>query len=194
VIWQVASVESETLVAALAEVKYSYNIIEVPYLFRFGVVFNLSGTLPIYATSNDPTVNDDACETLDKDTPDLSGYLVLIRRGGCSLDIKEENAVQKGARFIWIYNTPNTPCIYPEIDFPRSEGCALIGQEIGEGILRQIAAGVHVSATFSTRKPPTALNNTMNGGKISTFSSWGPTYEAQIKPVSASQRKHKLRD
>lgn len=40
--------------------------------------------LPIYATSNDTTVVDDACAALPDDTPDLSPYLVIVRRGTCA--------------------------------------------------------------------------------------------------------------
>ncbi|KAF8757270.1 Subtilisin-like protein, partial [Rhizoctonia solani] len=37
--------------------------------------------LPIYATSQDPAIVDDACNPLPASTPDLSNYVVLIRRG-----------------------------------------------------------------------------------------------------------------
>ena len=42
------------------------------------------GTLPIFATSTDVTVVDDACNALPDDTPDLSGFVVLVRRGTCT--------------------------------------------------------------------------------------------------------------
>ncbi len=38
----------------------------------------------IYATSNDTTIVDDACDALPDDTPDLSPYVVVIRRGTCT--------------------------------------------------------------------------------------------------------------
>lgn len=41
-------------------------------------------TLPIYAISNDTNVVDDACNELPDTTPDLSSYLVVVRRGSCS--------------------------------------------------------------------------------------------------------------
>lgn len=40
-------------------------------------------TLPIYVLSNDTTNPTDACEPLPDDTPDLSKFLVIIRRGTC---------------------------------------------------------------------------------------------------------------
>lgn len=44
----------------------------------------VKGALPIYATSNDTTISDDACDPLPASTPDLSSYLVIIRRGTCT--------------------------------------------------------------------------------------------------------------
>ena len=42
------------------------------------------GPLPIYATSNDTTIPDDACDPLPDDTPDLSSLAVVVRRGTCT--------------------------------------------------------------------------------------------------------------
>ena len=42
-------------------------------------------TLPLYATSLDSSVADDACNPLPDSTPDLSGYIVLVKRGSVSL-------------------------------------------------------------------------------------------------------------
>ena len=41
-------------------------------------------TLPIFATSTDTTVVDDACDPLPDSTPDLSKFLVVVRRGTCT--------------------------------------------------------------------------------------------------------------
>ena len=55
-----------------------------PITYFSGIPLNISGSLPIYATSTNTTVADDACSPLSKDTPDLSEYLVVIRRGACN--------------------------------------------------------------------------------------------------------------
>jgi hypothetical protein len=44
----------------------------------------VNGSRPIYATSNDTTIANDACVPLPASTPDLSPYVVIIRRGGCN--------------------------------------------------------------------------------------------------------------
>lgn len=45
--------------------------------------FNVTGDIPIYLTSNNTSIEDDACKELPADTPDLSKYLVIVRRGTC---------------------------------------------------------------------------------------------------------------
>ena len=44
----------------------------------------VKGAFPIYVTSNDTTISDDACDPLPASTPDLSSHLVIIRRGKCT--------------------------------------------------------------------------------------------------------------
>lgn len=60
-------------------------------------------SLPLWATSNDTTTETDACDALPADTPDLSGYIVLIRRGTCSFASKAENAAAYGAKYVMFY-------------------------------------------------------------------------------------------
>jgi hypothetical protein len=43
--------------------------------------FNLSGEYPIYITANSTDVTNDACDELPKHTPNLTNYIVLVRRG-----------------------------------------------------------------------------------------------------------------
>ncbi len=54
----------------------------IPYFETFP--FPINDTLPIFATSNDTTVVDDACAPLDDSVPDLSGFVVIVRRGTCT--------------------------------------------------------------------------------------------------------------
>ena len=63
----------------------------------------MTDTLPIFATSNDTTVVDDACDPLPDGTPDLSGFLTVIRRGTCTFVQKLTNAAAKGAQVVFIY-------------------------------------------------------------------------------------------
>jgi hypothetical protein len=63
----------------------------------------VTGSLPIYATSKDITKVDDACNTLPSNTPNLANYLVVVRRGTCTLKTKLDNITAKGGKYIFIY-------------------------------------------------------------------------------------------
>ncbi|KAG0633843.1 subtilisin-like serine protease [Tuber brumale] len=97
-----------------------------------------------------------------EDTPDLSKYLVVVRRGGCQFDVKERNLVEKNATYIWFYNTPKTPIVM-------------------EFIVEQFANSGNVTVNFPREFQGVGINNTLTGGKMSPFTSWGPSFEAQIK-------------
>lgn len=49
-------------------------------------------SLHLKALGNDTSVTLDACNELPSDTPNLSGYAVLIRLGGCTTAQKAQNA------------------------------------------------------------------------------------------------------
>lgn len=44
----------------------------------------VNGTLPIFATSNNTAIMNDACDPLPPSTPNLAPFVVIIRSGGCS--------------------------------------------------------------------------------------------------------------
>lgn len=61
-------------------------------------------TLPLWATSHNSSVEDDACTRLPADTPDLSKYVVLVRLGGsCSAEKKAKNVAAFGGQYILFY-------------------------------------------------------------------------------------------
>lgn len=60
-------------------------------------------TMPLWALSNDSTIEADGCDPLPTTTPDLSEYIVLIRRGICTFATKAENAAAYGAKYIMFY-------------------------------------------------------------------------------------------
>lgn len=61
-------------------------------------------TLPLWAVSFDTTDPANACDPLPDDTPDLSEYIVLVRRGTCTFVQKLENVAAKGAQYVIFYN------------------------------------------------------------------------------------------
>lgn len=60
-------------------------------------------SLPLKALSNDTSVVSDACNDLPHDTPDFSGYALLIRLGGCETAQKAQNVYRKKAHYVVFY-------------------------------------------------------------------------------------------
>lgn len=65
-------------------------------------------SLQLKALSNDSNVAADACTTLPHDTPNLSGYAVLIRLGGCDATMKVAHAVARNADNVVFYADDNS--------------------------------------------------------------------------------------
>ena len=61
-------------------------------------------SLPLWNVNNDSTDAANGCDAYPADTPDLSGYIVLIRRGTCTFVQKATNAAAYGAKYILFYN------------------------------------------------------------------------------------------
>lgn len=60
------------------------GVVHAPITYFETFPFPITQALPIFATSNDTTVIDDACNPLPPSVPDLSKFLVLVRRGTCT--------------------------------------------------------------------------------------------------------------
>ncbi|KAG6008140.1 hypothetical protein E4U21_004897 [Claviceps maximensis] len=145
-------------------------------------------TLPVWASSLDTTVKNDACDPLPANTPDLSKYIVLIRRGTCTYVSKMQNLIAKGAKNVLVYN--NVPgAISMSLDTldPHSlNSVAMIDSETGETFINALKAGKKLTLkmvdSVKTNKFVQRSNNTLSGGAVSTYSTWGPTWEMDTKP------------
>ncbi|OCF36719.1 peptidase [Kwoniella heveanensis BCC8398] len=139
-----------------------------------------SGSYPVYVYSSDPSDSNYGCVVPD-DTPDLSGYLVVVRRGGCSLSDKARFAYLAGATAIFVVNTPDTVPIYqnfPLINF------ALVSSADGEYLLSQVQSGNNTSGNFTVNFSfnPIAVPNVWTGNTTSYFSEIGPTNDLFFAP------------
>ena len=61
-------------------------------------------SLPLWNVNNNANDTANGCDAYPDDTPDLSQYIVLIRRGSCTFVQKATNAAAKGAKYILFYN------------------------------------------------------------------------------------------
>jgi len=61
-------------------------------------------SLPLWAVNYNTNDTANGCDPYPASTPDLSGYIVLIRRGTCTFVQKANNAIAHGAQYILFYN------------------------------------------------------------------------------------------
>ncbi|KAG6010944.1 hypothetical protein E4U21_002614 [Claviceps maximensis] len=179
----------DNVVAPLVNYHSSYNINhgrKIDFIYTPGDSSIWGVSMPLYATSLDPHVTDDACKPLPANTPDLSKSIVLVRRGGCLFDDKIRNLVVKGAQYIIFYNDePGT--ITVTLDNPAVvKSTAMVSPEIGSDWVKLLKAGrkltINVQSILTAKPVLSEVPNTVTPGAVSTFSSWGPTWEMEFKP------------
>ncbi|KAK2031947.1 serine endopeptidase [Colletotrichum zoysiae] len=149
-------------------------------------LWNLTGLsiLPLAFDTTDPA---EACSPLPDTTPDLSNVIVLIRRGTCTPYVKQTNAEKYGARYILFYNDDSRPFELVANSAYQSQ-MALIDAKAGAAIIETVKAGGNVTADFTI---PVESNWAVGffdaaGGIPSYYTSWGGTYELEIKPDIAA--------
>ncbi|KAJ7594531.1 subtilisin-like protease [Mycena floridula] len=153
----------------------------IPYFNLFP--FPVNDSRPIFATSNDTTVVDDACNPLPDSTPDLSPFVVIVRRGTCSFAQKIGNIQAKGATVALIYDNGSG---FSAIDIGNTTVIAsLIQAADGVFLVQQFVAQAPITITFPQTGGLTQFPNPL-GGLISSFSSYGPTNDMFFKPAVAA--------
>ena len=148
-----------------------------PIQYFSAIPLDFKESLPVFAISKDTVPEDDACNELPGSIPDLSGFVVLIRRGTCAFTSKLTNVAKKGARVALIYDNGNSLDVTVDGDIPG----ALISAQDGASLLQQIKAGTPPKISFPDNRAGSVPSPT--GGLVSTFSSYGPTFDAYLKPA-----------
>jgi subtilisin family serine protease len=142
-------------------------------------------SLPLWSVNYNTSDPANACDPLPDDTPDLSEYLVLVRRGSCTFVQKVQNVVAKGAKYVMFYNNAaGATSVTAEV-----EGLVAVGMttaETGAQWISILANGTDITVNIvdpdSAGQYPSTRDNTATGGFLSTFTSWGPTYELDFYP------------
>lgn len=165
---------------------FTTGSIDATFGWAPGVLSNISeGIYQLYALSYNISSEDDGCHEFPEEPSDLSEYIVLIRRGGCSFSQKAGNAAARGAKHILFYNTePGTSTVY--VYAPGIKSAGMVPETQGNEWISLLAAGhkIHLSilppeyAGMVIMEEP----NRITGGYTSTYSSWGPSYEVRSKP------------
>lgn len=170
----VNSIDNEDYLAWMADVTIGNETFAVPYLDPTGKGFPLNGSIPITPVSRDINDPADGCGPI---SANLTGQIALLRRGGCVFAEKFGNATKAGAEYVWVYND-DRPLVYLFAgDYPTPKGYAMIEKADGERIVQSSGQAYVKFRTDSPEGKP----NTLTGGTISTYTSWGPTWEGQIK-------------
>ncbi|KAH6906362.1 peptidase [Coprinopsis sp. MPI-PUGE-AT-0042] len=148
----------------------------------------IEGEWPIYVTSNSTDNPADACDPLPDDTPDLSKYVTLVRRGTCFFEEKMTNVGAKGGKNDLFYN--NEGMFIPvEVDGYIT---AHIPREDGEYLVNQWLNGADIKMRFPQAGGLVPTPNGLGRGLMSDFSSYGPTYDFLFKPAVAAPGGHIL--
>lgn len=144
-------------------------------------------TAPLYARDFDITNEADGCTAWPSDTPSLEGRVVLIRRGTCEFAQKARLAAEKGAEYIIFYNNVPGSTIVDLTGVPEIKAVAMVGPEVGEAWIKALEGGSEVAVSMVNPDdvdPILAISgNNATGGYASDFTSWGPTYELEARPV-----------
>ncbi|KND86555.1 Minor extracellular protease vpr, partial [Tolypocladium ophioglossoides CBS 100239] len=143
-------------------------------------------TLGVYATSRDATVKDDACSPLPPGTPDLANKIVLVRRGSCTFVQKATNAAAAGARYVVVYNNAAGALSIDLSAVPGVLAGGMVTAAVGEAWVAALAAGHAVTLKMASREKTDsqviAVPNNATGGALSGYTTWGPTWEMDLKP------------
>ena len=142
------------------------------------------GPLPVVPLSLNTTLEDEACNALPENTPDMSNAIILIRRGTCGFSTQQANVQKTGARHILIYNNEG-PMIAP-VTYDEGPAMAMIEARAGVAIVETVKAGGNVTADFSAHGSFRVGVFNSAGGVPSVYTSWGPTYEMEVKPDIAA--------
>jgi hypothetical protein len=181
----VASVEASTWPGNPFEATFivdgSSNASKIAYLPGFDYFPSEVKGLEFYAVSLDPTDRLVGCSPLPSNTPDLSQKVVLLPRGGCYYQDKQDEVMKFGAQYVLFYND-DTPIETP-FSFNWGTYFGAIEKAAGEAIISTIKVGGRVTADFSLNPETNYLGiNYAAGGVANYFTSFGALNDLQIKP------------
>ncbi|KAJ7045889.1 subtilisin-like protease, partial [Mycena alexandri] len=154
------------------------GVVHDPIVYHSVFPLPVNGTLPLYATSNDTTLVDDACNPLPATTPDLSGFVVLVRRGTCTLATKLANIAGFGATVAVVYDDGTGFTAVTVGTFKA----VLIQAADGVFLAQQLAAGEVISVAFPQAGGSVEFPDP-TGGLVSSYTSYGPTNDLYFKPA-----------
>jgi len=140
---------------------------------------DVTGEWPLYALSTDLTITNDACEPLAASVPDLSKFIVVVRRGTCNFSIKLANVAAKGAKAVLFANNGG---VFGSLSFNGTIPAVIVDTADGDYLVNQIKAKVDVKISFPQEGGVITVASE-TGGMSSEFSTYGPTNDGYFKPA-----------
>jgi subtilisin family serine protease len=149
------------------------------------------GTHALWSPFNSTTASPNGCEPLDKGTMDLTSRVVLFRAGGCDASLKVQHAANAGASRVIIYSDKDTGFAPLPTSVPWNvETIATVEAEQGLKWIRALTLNRTVDITFPEADQQSSMlveaPNTAAGGSVNFWSTWGPTWELDVKPQFAA--------
>lgn len=146
-------------------------------------------SMPLWFTPaalKDPTLTDDGCDALPKDTPDLSGHIVvLFEPEDCYHSTAEDTVKALGGRFvIFIPSKGSEPYDgwTPDLGGVQDAG---VDYETGMKLYHHYKS--HMSESTKLQLKFTSASTDFRliphkHGQLEDYSSWGPTNDGDLKP------------
>lgn len=137
---------------------------------------------PVVPLTLDTSVANDACLPLPNNTANMTGTIVLVRYGGCTLYEKYDTLAKFNPQYILFYEDDG-PYQAP---ITKTALTGVIEARAGEAIVNTILAGGNVTASFNVSTSNyVGLYNAVSG-RPASYTTWGSTYDLALKPDIAS--------
>ncbi|KAH8898390.1 subtilisin-like protein [Thozetella sp. PMI_491] len=183
----IASVDNTQAPALLANASYSVNgSASQSFGFTAGIPGSWANvSLPLWTGNYNTAEPADGCDPYPASTPPLNNTIVLVRRGSCTFVQKIKNAVAQGAEYVIFYNNAAGTAA-AEGTVPGIKGVAMVTAEQGQEWVGQLKRGARLVVGMNdpdkASKYLVSYQNSDTGGYVSTYSSWGPSNEVEVKP------------
>ncbi|KAH8895452.1 subtilisin-like protein [Thozetella sp. PMI_491] len=146
-------------------------------------------TLPLWVvTPNDTTDGTwGLCNPLKDSVTDLSGKIVLVEYDICGSWTEANYLQERGAEYVLFYYREPSVLFHPSCtSFPSIKGCAMTPYQQGVEWRNLLTNGSSITLTVTDKEHAATVSkewpNTVTGGYMDSFSSWGPTWEVDVVP------------
>ncbi|EKG21674.1 Peptidase S8/S53 subtilisin/kexin/sedolisin [Macrophomina phaseolina MS6] len=185
----VGSVNTDHIISSRPRGFYRINGTKYEFPWAPATPGRFPESLPLRALSLDTTVANDACNPLRPDV-DLSGSVILVRRGGCKFAEKMKNVVDAGGRYFLAYDNTEGALFEYDNDIAGLVGAGSLTQKTGIELVKRLAAGEKVEmmmdSNFTLVPYFSVANGSLPGGRMNGRSTWGPSGEANVMPSLAA--------